>query len=62
MESVNYRRKLKDVSGSESNGATDTVNSPEEMSYFAPGILTPMVFEKPKCYAKTSFDAADSYG
>jgi len=32
------------------------------MSYFAPGILTPITFDKQKVYAKTSFDCADSFG
>jgi hypothetical protein len=61
MQGVNFPRLQKFNSGSDSNGAINRMNSPHEMSYFAPGILTPMVFEKPKCYAKTSFDVADSY-
>jgi hypothetical protein len=61
MSGVNFPRLQKSNSGSDSVGTVNKMNSLNEMSYFAPGILTPMVFEKPKCYAKTSFDVADNY-
>ena len=38
----------------------EKVVSPDSISYFAPGIMTQMDFEKPRLYAKTSFDLADN--
>lgn len=40
----------------------DRVRNLNQMSYFAPSILTPITFEKPRLYPKTSFDGADSFG